>query len=130
MRDPGVGRRRQAKISGVALGVALACAHARAQVWEVDSALLPPTPLAGATQLGLAVVTGDFDGDGFRDVATTTLIPDPHGTVRIFHGGTRSLTAWADLEPVSVTGGYAVLAAGSFFGDGRDEIAIGEPLAP
>jgi hypothetical protein len=89
--------------------------------------------------LGHALVSGDFNGDGYADLAMGAPGADsPVGTLtgRVFigWGSASGLTAFDDISP-SVAGilptgldqfGWA-LATGDFDGDGHDDLAIGAP---
>ena len=123
-----------------ALGVLLSasgCAAAGAQVWELDNFTLTLPTAQTDAQLGHGLAVGDFDGDGVDDLATAapgwdSATADDVGRVRIFWGSNdRTLGLAVDL----VEGGGdnveagLVMAAGDFDGDGRDELAVGEPLA-
>jgi hypothetical protein len=102
----------------------------------------------GASAFAQGIVTGDFNGDGHRDLAVG--VPDEDVTVRgvlvadagavnILYGGAGvGLTATgnellyqggpdiADLAEKGDRFGYA-LAAGDFNGDGYDDLAVGVP---
>lgn len=69
--------------------------------------------------------TGDFDNDGYDDLAVTTV--DTYGTSRVheFTGGPTGLTGGFGA---AVTGGRAV-AAGDINHDGYDDLVVGQPLA-
>jgi len=86
---------------------------------------------------GRAMAQGDFNGDGFIDLA----VGAPHengakGAVRVYSGGPRGFArgVWwtqtevqggADAEPGDLFG--AALAGGDFNGDGYDDLAVGSP---
>jgi hypothetical protein len=91
---------------------------------------------------GSTVACGDFDGDGYADLAIG--IPDEGigrkkraGAVQVLYGGPTGLTARDQVwhqgkpgvpganEPVDCFG--SSLAAGDFNGDGRADLAIGVP---
>jgi hypothetical protein len=93
----------------------------------------------GAGRLGTAVAVGDFDVDGFDDLAVGA--PDAEvdgldsvGVVRIFFGGPHTWSGTQDLTPV-VLGDEAeaganfgdALAVGDFDADGHDDLVIGMP---
>jgi len=105
---------------------------------------LPPLPdvraddlpglTARGTSLGKAVAVGDFDHDGFDDVAAGA--PGGRGMVRVFYGHAHGLTAVnsddIDQSVVDATAEEgdelgAALAAGDFNDDGFDDLAIGSP---
>lgn len=83
--------------------------------------------------MGRAIAVGDFNGDGFRDVAVGSPRAGSvrQGTVSIFRGSAAGLT----LDTTLVQGvtpmsrdrfGYA-LAAGDFNNDGLADLAVGAP---
>ena len=81
-------------------------------------------------------VTGDFDGDGFRDLAIgsqeSDLARPQGGAVFIFRGSATGLAAaatWTILPDSDTAQLGAVLAAGDLDGDGKDDLAISEPGA-
>ncbi|MCC6624836.1 MAG: FG-GAP repeat protein [Deltaproteobacteria bacterium] len=92
-------------------------------------------PIEGG-RFGAALAVGDFDGDGFDDVAIGA--PDhAGGMVQILDGSPGALTLGARLdqattgrpgddEPGDAFG--AALAVGDFDGDGFDDLAIGVPF--
>jgi hypothetical protein len=92
---------------------------------------------------GQTLTTGDFDGDGYDDLAVG--VPDENngsiansGAAHAFYGADGGLTTVGDwffhqdtpgIEDVSELGdhfGYA-LTAGDFDGDGYDDLAVGAP---
>lgn len=100
------------------------------------------TPQAG-DRFGSALTVGDFDGDGFDDLAIGVPLDDLNGAdagaVNVVYGGATGLQPggnqiWNQGSP-GVLGtadagdqlGFA-LAAGDFDGDLRDDLAIGVPL--
>jgi hypothetical protein len=112
------------------------------QVWSAHS-----TGVMGATEpgarFGASVAAGDFDGDGFDDVA----IGAPHedvngigdaGAVHVLYGSSQGLTSRDQLWTQDSPGvreaadegdlfGFAVIA-GDFNDDGRDDLAISAPF--
>ena len=86
---------------------------------------------------GSSLATGDFDGDGFADLAIGTpdedsgLISDS-GLVNVLYGSSTGLTAagnetWWDEGREAGDRFGSSLAAGDFDGDGFDELAVGAP---
>ena len=88
--------------------------------------------------VGSAVASGDFDGDGYADLAAGApgeyVGAVPHGTVHVVYGTPDGLsnlrqqvwnieTLGTSDEERTVGMGY-VLASGDFNGDGRDDLAL------
>ncbi len=93
-------------------------------------------PMTGAA-MGAALATGDFDGDGFDDLAAGA--PSAAGagelpSVVVYRGG-RSGMAWTRQLYLEQAGGSSqtgsgfgsVLAAGDANGDGLADLAVGAP---
>ena len=99
-------------------------------------------------EFGIALAAGDFDGDGFDDLAIgipgedAVLAPPPIalevlncGAVLVLYGSSEGI-ALAGVKVLPTFGGNlttarfgASLAAGDFDGDGFDDLAIGAPTA-
>ncbi|GMU65599.1 MAG: hypothetical protein AMXMBFR36_18730 [Acidobacteriota bacterium] len=88
-------------------------------------------------QLGISVATGDWNGDGFADLAAGEPGEDNgRGGIQVRFGSStgidltsgihRTETAIGGLSEVGDFFGYT-LAAGDFDGDGRDDLAVGIP---
>jgi hypothetical protein len=90
---------------------------------------------------GSTLATGDFDGDGYADLAIGAFGEDlgsgGSGAVHVVYGGSSGLTAAGNLLfSESLLGGTPVdgddfgraLAAGDFDGDGYDDLAVGIPF--
>lgn len=116
------------------------------QLWHRDVAGVARDP--GASDgFGDALAAGDFDGDGFDDLAVG--VPGEllevgaedlwnAGTVHVFYGSSQGLTANRD-KPYSLLNSVSAatsepldrfgrsLAVGDFDNDGRDDLAIGLP---
>ncbi len=101
---------------------------------------VPPTPRQWG---GPATTTGDFDGDGFDDVATGVPGKDTgravdSGAVTVVYGSEAGATTAGSRQFASGVGGVAgtsetddvfgaAVAAGDFDGDGYDDLAVGVP---
>jgi hypothetical protein len=102
---------------------------------------IPGTP-ANWDRFGLALASGNFDGDSYADLAVG--IPDDDlagpladaGSVIVFHGGANGLLPFAGYlisqaeaeiaEDAEAGDGFGYpLAAGDFDGNGQDDLAIG-----
>jgi hypothetical protein len=102
-----------------------------------------PSQLGAQHRLGIALASGDFDGDEFADLAAGAELDDvpganDAGSVTVLHGAEAGLQTvgaefWHEAVPdvpgVPLAGdgfGQSV-AAGDFRGDGADDLAIGVP---
>lgn len=124
----------------VLYGSANGLRSAGAQFFTQDSVGIPGRPDPG-NLFGHTLARGDFNGDGFDDLAIGApedFVSGAHlGSVTILLGSASGLGAagaqrWHAMNLPPGTGatkefGYA-LAAGDFNGDGRDDLAVGSPF--
>jgi hypothetical protein len=96
---------------------------------------LPDTVEAGE-DFGYALAAGDFNGDGFDDLAVGVPSEDDVGAVLVVYGSENSLIfanhfyfGQVDLSDIPEPGDRfgEALAAGDFNGDGFDDLAVGAP---
>lgn len=108
---------------------------ARVEVRVLEELTRPTRPHGRLTDVA-NLVTGDFDGDGFEDVALGVPESDlgrpSGGAVFVFRGAATGLpsdptwTVTGDSDTASLG---AVLAAGDLDGDGGDDLAVSAPGA-
>lgn len=111
----------------VMYGSASGLRTAHSQVWTLGSpGLTGPRPAAGDA-FGTALAVGDFNGDGFADLAIG--VPGKNGVLLLY--GSRNGLRAAGSQFVHTDGplGGSALAAGDFSGDGFSDLAIGDPFA-
>jgi len=111
------------------------------QLWSQDSPGIAENA-QGGEWFGYALASGDFDKDGFDDLAIG--VPNEHsgsepglGAVHVLYGSSSRLTAtrsqfWDQAAPGVQGAGVnerfgSALATGDFNGDGRSDLAIGAP---
>lgn len=88
---------------------------------EADAALRP-NPLTENARFGTALAAGDFDGDGFADLAIGSTLDD--GTVTV-HRGTMSGLRDGGVTVATATGlGPAVTSVGDVDADGFDDLVV------
>jgi hypothetical protein len=83
----------------------------------------------GDDHFATALTSGDFDGDGYDDLAIgVPFDQEVEGAVNVIYGSADGLTAEGNQRWVHEGGRFGqALAAGDFDGDGRDDLAIGVP---
>jgi len=114
------------------------------QIWTQNSGSIDDSS-EQADNFGKSVASGDFNGDGFDDLAVGIPSEDvgsviDAGGVEVIYGSSTGLSAttvpdqfWtqasANVEDISEQGDNfgSSLAAGDFNGDGKDDLAIGVP---
>ena len=110
------------------------------QIWDQDDFFGDATE--PGDRFGYSLATGDFNGDGYDDLAIGAPFEDwvatDAGAVNVLYGSSSGLSAtggqtWGQADrfiedsPEKFDNfGYS-LAAGDFNGDGRDDLAIGVP---
>lgn len=135
--DEAIAQVDQAGVINVIRGGANGLVVAGDRLW--DQADLSGTVEAN-DRFGNAVAYGDFDGDGFDDVAIGAPTEawngrSNAGVVHVVYGSSglnrarRQIISQASMRGKNEDGDFfgAVLAAGDFDDDGRDDLAIGAP---
>jgi hypothetical protein len=139
----GVGSHSTAGAVNIVLGSAAGLSAAGAEFWNQDSPNINNTAETD-DEFGLSVAFGDFDGNGFADLAAGVPYEDlthgvDAGAVNVIYGSASGLTSVADdfwnqdvdginnvVEKADLFG-YSV-GAGDFDGDGFDDLMAGVPL--
>jgi hypothetical protein len=112
--------------------------HGEIVIFDQHATGVAETPEA-QDQFGSALAVGDFDGNGYDDLAVGVPYEDiagagnDAGVVHVFYGGMGGLSSSQFVDEGSVPGGDAegddrfgaALAAGDFDGDGYDDLAVG-----
>jgi hypothetical protein len=139
MRFEDVGRIRDAGAVAVIRGSSSGLTPVGSQLWHQDSPGIAGAAEAGE-EMGWALATGDFDGDGHDDLAIGAAYDDHHanrdGVVHVLFGSLGGLSSrgsqvWSQDSPGVADRSEErdqfgqTLAAGDFDADGYDDLAVG-----
>lgn len=136
-------------LNAISSNVVIAAAVPTSQIWSQATSGVEGTEELG-DRFGDSLIAGDFDGDGFNDLAIgapgeSVGSADSAGSVNVLYGTSSGLSTTGDQiwhqdssgvldvaesdtpEQFSVLGDSFAhsLAAGDFNGDGRDDLAVG-----
>ncbi len=120
---PDIGTGTNAGGVNVLFGSARGLTSGDNELWLVADLLGTPESVDSQGGLGAALASGDFDGDGFADLAIESPSAGDAGSgsrvVVLLHGGPEGL----QFRGRWLSGLGYVLAAGDLNGDGRDDLA-------
>lgn len=95
------------------------------QYWGLGAPGVAGPAAATGDLFGSAVAVGDFNGDGFADLAVGA--PGANGTLVLYGSRTGLHAKGSQFLHGGVSSGFAI-AAGDFNGDGFDDLAVGQPF--
>ncbi|MGW1030153.1 FG-GAP-like repeat-containing protein [Streptomyces sp. NPDC002577] len=126
-----VGSADQAGAVVITYGLKSGLTSAKTQLVTQSSSGVPGTPEAGDV-FGQALAEGDFDDDGYTDLAVGAPGEDvsgvtDQGLVTILWGSANGLSGGDNLAGGTATRGYGEqLASGDFNGDGKADLALAQ----
>src|SRR6266536_3776641 len=135
-----VGRAVDAGAVNVIYGSTAGLVSASNQFWNQDSSGIGDSA-EPSDQFGFAAATGDFNGDGFADLAVGVPLenaPEDSGAVNVIYGSPEGLTSTGNQVWTQGSSGIidspeagdmfgAALTAGDFDGDTYADLAVGVP---